>query len=59
MLLLLSVIPFLGYFYYMLLQTYVLKFEIILNMIGIIFLCLEIMASIYSFAIFVKHEKSL
>lgn len=54
-----SVITLFGYLYFLSIQTYVLKFEVIINLIGIFFLIIEIIFAFIATFVFVLHEKTL
>ncbi|KAM3146567.1 hypothetical protein pb186bvf_001536 [Paramecium bursaria] len=46
------------FFYFMLLQTYVLLAELVINIIGLIFLAFEIAFSVFAFLSFKNYEKT-
>lgn len=51
--------PIFNYVYFALLQTYVLKLEIILNILGLAIVCLEIAATLIGIISISKQEKEL
>jgi transmembrane protein 216 len=54
-----SVFPFFSYVYYLLLQTYVLRFELIINGLGIFFTCFEFVLSLWTIVVISLHEKAI
>ena len=54
-----TLFPFFSYVYYLLLQTYVLKFELIINGLGIFFTVFEFILSLWTIVVISLHEKAL
>lgn len=52
-----TLIPLFSYVYFIVLQTYVLKIELILNGVGIVLLLIEIFFSLIAIATISTHEK--
>jgi transmembrane protein 216 len=57
--LLFSFVPFFSNCYFMVLQTYSLKIEVILNVIGMIFVSLEYVFCLIAVIVIGRHEKSM
>jgi transmembrane protein 216 len=51
--------PFFSQLYFLLLQTYVLKFEVVINVMGLLFLMVEFVVSIWAIIITSLSEKGL
>jgi hypothetical protein len=47
-----------GFIYYLLLQTYVITYDIVLNLIAIIFLVIEVFVTLYAIFNIKSNEKS-
>jgi hypothetical protein len=54
-----TILPLFSYVYYLLLQTYVLKLEIIVNLIGALLLGLELIISLLAIITVSLHEKAI
>jgi hypothetical protein len=54
-----TIFPFFSYVYYLLLQTYVFKFELIINGLGIFFTCFEFILSLWTIVIISLHENAI